>query len=300
VKKRPVLAVVLATASAGALPALTGGEHPTTQSAAEPASLPSSPLGVETRLMSITRQHRALTGQLEQLTRRGREVHARTAAYGRAYVRRARAGLLPVGAGFQALVDHAAALERLRRAVARGLSEHRRVAQASTALMAAQDRARAFERAFASSGPVSHTAVYGSSVGPTDPSELSAGFSSMLGRLPFPLSGRAEVVTATRPGSDGSGLEMRASLGSAVRAVYPGRVAFADEYAAYGETVIIDHGDRFYTVYASLDQIGVSAGEDVSAGTALGTVGDSGSGPVLYFEIRRGAETIPAAEWFGI
>jgi len=225
-------------------------------------------------------------------------------------------------------VDHATALERLRRAVVRSLAQQRSLEQrraalgrdlealrnqraqldtqrqalshASTALAAAQDRALAFERAFSSSGPSSHTAVYGAGVGPTDPSDLAAGFAAMKGRLPFPLPGRTEVIPARRPGSDGPGLEMRAPAGSPVRAVYSGRVAFSDEYAAYGKTVIIDHGDRYYTVTGNLQELGVSAGEDVVAGARIATVGGVGQNAGVYFEIRLGVETIEPGEWFGI
>jgi septal ring factor EnvC (AmiA/AmiB activator) len=324
-----VLAVVLATASAaGALPGVVGSDPGLPEPAGPTGSLPSTPVELEQTLAAVTREHRQLGQQLEQLARQGAQVHSRTSVYGRAYVRKARAGLLPLGGGFEALVEHASTLERLRRAVARGLAEQRGIARrrqalaarldavrarreqlegqrkalarAQTALLAAEDRARAFERAFSSSGPFSHTAVYGPATGPTDPSELAAGFAAMRGRLPFPVPGRTEVVSAIRPGTDGLGLEMHAPLGSPVRAVYPGHVAFADEYAAYGQTVLVDHGDRYYTVYGGLGEIGVTVGEELAAGASIGTVGDTGSGPALCFEIRRGAQTIPAAEWFGI
>ena len=122
----------------------------------------------------------------------------------------------------------------------------------------------------------------------------------MKGRLPFPITGRSEIHSARRPGADGPGLEMRAPRGTPVRAVYPGRVAFADSYAAYGKTIIVEHGDRHYTVSANLDEIAVKAGEDVTTGARIGSVGDTGQGSMLYFEIRVGTETVDPAEWFGI
>jgi septal ring factor EnvC (AmiA/AmiB activator) len=122
----------------------------------------------------------------------------------------------------------------------------------------------------------------------------------MKGRLPFPLPGRTEIQSARRSGSDGPGLEMRAPRGTPVRAVYGARVAFADEYSAYGRTVILEHGDGYYTVSANLDEIAVRVGDDVAAGSRLGTVGDTGSGPMLYLEVRRGTETLDPAAWFGI
>jgi septal ring factor EnvC (AmiA/AmiB activator) len=93
---------------------------------------------------------------------------------------------------------------------------------------------------------------------------------------------------------------MGAPAGTAVRAVFAGRVAFADEYADYGKTVIVDHGNRHYTVSANLAEIAVTVGDEVTSGSRVGTVGGSSAGPLLYFEIRVGNETTDPAEWFGL
>jgi septal ring factor EnvC (AmiA/AmiB activator) len=245
----------------------------------------------------------------------------------------ARAGLLPVGGGFAAFVEHAARLERLHRALARDLEQERQAlqrrgalakqlsgitarrgpllaqqrtfAEAHTALLAARDRDQAFERAFISGTFDDHTAVYGAS--PSGLAAASSGFASLKGSLPFPLSGRSEIRSARRASSVGPGLEMRAPAGSAVRAVFPGRVAFADSYADYGRTVILDHGGGYYTVSANLGEVEVKVGEDVKGGARIATLSAAGSGPRdrsagsrLYFEVRIGQETADPAEWFGI
>ena len=63
--------------------------------------------------------------------------------------------------------------------------------------------------------------------------------------------------------------------------------------------VILDHGDRFYTVSGHLDALRVETGRFVAAGEAIGTVGDTGSlsGPRLYFEIREGSEAVDPLAW---
>ena len=126
------------------------------------------------------------------------------------------------------------------------------------------------------------------------------GFTASRGKLLFPLSGRAEAKPAHREGTDGPGLEIRAPLGTPVRAVFAGRVAFADRYGPYGRLVIVDHGDHYYSVCGNLANIDVRVGMDISAGEKLGTVGDEGRGPMLYFEIRHGTETVPPGPWLGI
>ena len=170
-----------------------------------------------------------------------------------------------------------------------------------SALLSEQDRADAFARAFSSSVGSAHTAVYGAGLGPLDSAAASGGFADLKGRLPFPLTGRSEIRPAQRAGSEGPGLEMFAPAGSVVRAVHAGRVAFADSYAAYGKTVILDHGGGYYTVSASLGSIDVKVGDDLTFGARIGTVGSSDDGPArLYFEIRVGTGTVPPSDWFGI
>ncbi len=73
---------------------------------------------------------------------------------------------------------------------------------------------------------------------------------------------------------------------------------FADSYADYGSTVIIDHGARHYTVSASLAAVEVKVGDEVNAGERLGSVG--GTPSALYFEVRVGKDTVDPSEWLGL
>lgn len=282
----------------------------------------------ERRLNELTRQSQAGKAELGRLARESDAAHTRTVTRGRVYVRLAKAGLLPIGGGFEALVDHAVRIERLRQAIGRDVKLERELAArrlalsrqmielearrstlenevqamsvAQAALLSEQDRASAFARAFSSSVGSAHTAVYGAGVGPSDSAPASSGFASLKGRLPFPITGRSEIRSARRPGSEGPGLEMFAPTGSVVRAVQAGRVAFADSYAAYGRTVILDHGGGYYTVSANLGTIDVKVGDDLAFGSRLGTVGNADGGARLYFEIRVGTNTVVPADWFGI
>lgn len=330
----PVLGAMLLAVSAGAISApaeVAQADDATDPSeSAEPSATGARrDLGgdAERRLGELTRQTQAGKAELDRLSKDSDAAHARTVTRGRVYVRLAKVGLLPVGGGFEALVDHAVRLERLRNAIGRDVklerelnarrialgkqlldvearratleAEVRAMSAAQNALLSEQDRADAFTRAFSGGMGSSHTAVYGAGVGPSD-STAASGFASLRGRLPFPITGRSEIRTAQRAGSEGPGLEMFAPSGSVVRAVHAGRVAFADSYAAYGRTVILDHGGGYYTVSANLGSIDVKVGDDLPFGSRLGTVGATDGASRLYFEIRAGTSTVAPTAWFGI
>ena len=112
--------------------------------------------------------------------------------------------------------------------------------------------------------------------------------------------GKADVRAAHREGTDGPGIEILAQTGSIVRAVYAGKVAFADRYGAYGRIVILDHGEHYYSVSGNLGSIDVKIGDDVGAGERVGTVGESDSGGMLYFEIRHGSAATAPQPWLGL
>lgn len=99
---------------------------------------------------------------------------------------------------------------------------------------------------------------------------------------------------------DGIGLELLAPAGTAARGVADGRVAFAGQYSSYGQLVIIDHGDNYFTVYGGLGTIGVSVGSHVMEGAELGRLGLDGPSQGLYFEVRRGTRALDAASWLGL
>jgi murein DD-endopeptidase MepM/ murein hydrolase activator NlpD len=252
-------------------------------------------------------------------------ARAKVLARGRAFYKLTRAGLLPVGGGFDSLVSYAMRVERMRRLLVQDLGDEAklraqavdlagdieriardRVAfaaqrsglEATRQAMAEESRRQAaFDRAFQTSTGTSADFV---AVGGNDPDSPGEGFAAAKGRLVFPVAGRADVRAARREGTDGPGLEIHAPAGSPVRAVFAGHVAFADRYGPYGRIVILDHGAHYYTVSGNLDEIDVKIGQDVGAGERIGTVGDDGPGPMLYFEVRHGSQTVSPAAWLGL
>jgi len=98
-------------------------------------------------------------------------------------------------------------------------------------------------------------------------------------RFVWPLRGTRVSAGASR------GLEIAAPVGSFVRASRSGRVAVAtSQLAGWGKTVILDHLDGYFTIYAGLDQIVVVPGASLRQGTPIGSLAHR----PLHFEIRYG------------
>lgn len=96
------------------------------------------------------------------------------------------------------------------------------------------------------------------------------------------------------------GLDIDAPAGSPIRSVFDGEVVYADWMRGYGLTVIVDHGHGLLSVYAHASHLGVSRGQRVRRGEAMGRVGETGSsrGAFLYFELRQDGEPIDPRPWF--
>ena len=127
-------------------------------------------------------------------------------------------------------------------------------------------------------------------------------FSQLKGRLTWPVAGRL-LHDFGQPRARGrlkwKGVVFAAPQGREVRAVYHGRVVFADWLAGMGLLVIIDHGEGFMTLYGYNETILKSGGEWVAPGDVIATVGDSGGQQQasLYFEIRQGTRPLDPRRW---
>ena len=140
------------------------------------------------------------------------------------------------------------------------------------------------------------------------PSESSApgvGLGAMRGRLGWPAEGRvveeygARVNPRFGTKTFRNGIDIDAVEGSGVHAVYPGHVLYTGWFRGYGNLIIVDHGNEYYTLYAHVADIKVAEGDDVKQGQVIATVGDTGSlqGPRLYFEVRYQGKPQDPAQW---
>ena len=96
-----------------------------------------------------------------------------------------------------------------------------------------------------------------------------------------------------------SGIEIQTERGEPIQAVYAGKILYADWFKGYGNMIIIDHGESFYTVYAHIEEIFKAAGDVVETGEVMATVGDTGSitGSKLYFEVRHHGKPLDPMQW---
>ncbi|HUC97348.1 MAG TPA: peptidoglycan DD-metalloendopeptidase family protein [Candidatus Polarisedimenticolaceae bacterium] len=132
------------------------------------------------------------------------------------------------------------------------------------------------------------------------------GLESMRGKLDWPVKGQVIGGFGKAKHHEFStevfrkGLEIEAPVGEEIRVIEKGRVVFADRFSGYGKMLIIDHGDRYYTVYAHLSDFLKKNGDLVVRGEAVALVGDSDSlaGSKLYFEMRKDGKSIDPAPWF--
>ena len=88
-------------------------------------------------------------------------------------------------------------------------------------------------------------------------------------------------------------------MGSPIISVADGEIVYSDYFMGYGNLIIVDHGDSYYTVYAHAQTLLKRVGDRVKANEKIGTVGDTGSlkGPTLYFEIRHHGNTADPELW---
>ncbi len=275
---------------------------------------------LEYRLEQFKRQEHSLQRALEKGQTEAERLRGRVIARGRAYYRATR------GFSGDNFMEHAVRVERIRqglladlhrleklRAERKGTGrklallkerrvpldlEHSAAGRARDALLSRQEREQAFQMAFSGSmGRSAHTAVY--SAGTETDFDVTS-FASLRGRMPFPLPGRAEIERVRLPYAEGPGLILHGAVGIPARSVFAGRVAYADEYAEYGKTVILDHGDDYFTVTAGLERIDVKVGDDLPQGSRLGIPQAVGSRAKIYFEIRSKSETLSPGDWLGI
>jgi septal ring factor EnvC (AmiA/AmiB activator) len=134
------------------------------------------------------------------------------------------------------------------------------------------------------------------------PVEGNDAFAHLRGKLAWPVSGHlvARFGETRAGGVKWDGVLVATERGAPVRAVYQGRVIYADWLPGLGLLTIVDHGDGYMSLYGHNERLYKAVGEKVSAGDPIASAGDSGGSnrPELYFEIRKGGKPLDPRPWF--
>jgi septal ring factor EnvC (AmiA/AmiB activator) len=131
---------------------------------------------------------------------------------------------------------------------------------------------------------------------------LPSGFEDSRGKLPLPFQGKI-MKNQDWWGVDAvnthKGIFIQGPLRAKVKSIFAGRVDFSGRLRGYGETVIINHGSRYFTVFAYLAERHRKEGDMVQRGEVIGLLGDAGpsDNPQLYFEIRRAGTPLDPLKW---
>ena len=108
-----------------------------------------------------------------------------------------------------------------------------------------------------------------------------SGFSKLKGKLLWPVIGRIAVQYGTQVDPIfnlpvfRSGIHIKTETGAPVKAVYEGKVVFADNFKGYGQLVIVSHGGGYHSLYGNLAKIFSKNGAIIREQQTIGEVGES-------------------------
>jgi septal ring factor EnvC (AmiA/AmiB activator) len=121
-----------------------------------------------------------------------------------------------------------------------------------------------------------------------------------MGTLAWPVVGRVVgrfgVQVDPRYGTKtkNRGIDIASARGVPVKAALAGKVSYSDKFMGYGQTVIIDHGDRLHSIYARLAESRVTVGRQVERGEIIAIGGDT-----LQFQVRKEGQSQDPELWLG-
>jgi len=134
---------------------------------------------------------------------------------------------------------------------------------------------------------------------------FNTGFATMKGRLQPPV--RGAVTTYFGKNTQGrfglttyaDGIDIKTLAGAEISAIYQGKVVYSGQLRGYGNLLIIDHGQQYYSLISRAAEFYKKEGDDVKTGEVIGIMDDQGGllGEGLHFEIRRGTDPEDPLDW---
>jgi septal ring factor EnvC (AmiA/AmiB activator) len=130
-------------------------------------------------------------------------------------------------------------------------------------------------------------------------------FASKKGQLPWPVNGRVIQGFGVQRGSFNTstmnnGIEIAPPADDlTVRALHGGKIVYADHFPGYGNLIILEHGETYYTLYGHCAEFLAKKEDPVKAGDPIAVAGDTGSlvGVSLYLEIRHQTKPLNPLQW---
>ncbi len=173
------------------------------------------------------------------------------------------------------------------------LTEQQQAAERIARLIAAAEAALQEQQQAAPPAPAPGTGESRAALMTPAPRLPAEPFAGRRGRLPWPVSG--EIVgrygsyrhPVLKTITTNLGIDIAAAAGTSVRCVAAGKVTTITWQRGYGNLLIINHADGYYTVYTRLAEIFVNLNENVAAGQLIGTVAEAPAGQqaTLHFQI---------------
>ena len=127
----------------------------------------------------------------------------------------------------------------------------------------------------------------------------NSGLGKLQGSLRRPVGGSISGrFGQARPGGGTWRGVFFATPPASVHSIAAGTVAYAGALSGYGNTVVVDHGGGYVSVYTGLGSISAGGGSTVGSGSVLGTSGSLPGGEQgLYFEIRYRNQPMNPLSW---
>ena len=133
----------------------------------------------------------------------------------------------------------------------------------------------------------------------------SKDFQKNKGKLPWPIKGKIihkygkQRDTQLKTTINNTGIDIRARQGEKVSAVFTGVVTMITYLSGFGNTIILNHGDGYYSVYSHLDEVLVELDDLIGTAEVIGLAGDSGSleGSKLHFALFADQRTQNPQRW---
>lgn len=183
------------------------------------------------------------------------------------------------------------------------LAELERQRQAAIAAAQAAERQRAAEEAQrqrASAGAPSAPAASsgGGSAAPSTPTYTVGGDGAEWVKPLAPGSYYVSSCYCARWGTFHDGVDLAAAYGTPIYAIGAGTVVAAGPASGYGNWVVINHGNGYYSVYGHMKVLAVSVGQSVGPGQLIAYVASEGqsTGPHLHLTIKRGGINGPSLD----